>query len=283
MQNAAEKMARELLGMATDTTVPEGVRLTAIKDALDRAGLKPVTAVDLEVSAKPWEAVFEGITKVVGGPRNSEDTPALESASEDDGVIEGEYDDDPLPEDEEIIHSGYTNAESDVIDVLRRHSGIHVRRNCCDLEHPARNRHVASVPWRQPRDLCLLSRQLVAGADVLQAFGVIVVGYQCSCTCHKPEAEIRSAGEHAFFETPRGQHGHFPFARVYRCFSQFQQAPPGKSEVDVLTGFPCDRECLLVPCETVVKDGGEVVDNAHLAALASDGSGRAEAVPVRRG
>ena len=51
---------------------PDPVKLAAIRDALDRAGLKPITAVDLEVSTKPWEAVFEGISKVVAGPRDPE-------------------------------------------------------------------------------------------------------------------------------------------------------------------------------------------------------------------
>lgn len=110
LELAADRMAKALLGIATDTNVPESVRLAAVKDALDRAGLKPATTVDLEVSAKPWEAVFEGIAKVVAGPRNPEDTPALdavggsalESASEDDDVIVGEIDEDPLPEDDEI-------------------------------------------------------------------------------------------------------------------------------------------------------------------------------------
>jgi hypothetical protein len=90
LQNAADKMARELLGIATDTTVPEGVRLAAVKDALDRAGLKPVTAVDLEVSTKPWESVFEGISEIVSGQRDPATHPALaaiESPDEDDVVI----------------------------------------------------------------------------------------------------------------------------------------------------------------------------------------------------
>jgi hypothetical protein len=131
LQNAAEKMARELLGMATDPSVSDSVKLAAIRDALDRAGLKPITTVDLEVSTKPWEQVFEGISKVVAGPRETsapaleigggvlgEGTDNLASESVDDAdVVIGEIDDDPLPEGEdEVIDSGYTDAES-VIDV----------------------------------------------------------------------------------------------------------------------------------------------------------------------
>jgi len=90
--------------MATDTTVPEGVRLAAIRDALDRAGLKPATTVDLEVSAKPFELVFDSIT---AGPRTPA-PPEIESGATESGesdepdVVIGEIDDDPLPEEDEI-------------------------------------------------------------------------------------------------------------------------------------------------------------------------------------
>ena len=96
LQNAADKMARELLGMATDPNVSDSVKLAAIRDALDRAGLKPITTVDLEVSTKPWEAVFEGISKVVAGPRDpesgSESVPEIEAqpALQIEGEIEAE-------------------------------------------------------------------------------------------------------------------------------------------------------------------------------------------------
>ena len=43
--------------MAQETTIPEGVRLAAIKDALDHGGITAKTAVDVEVSAKPWESL----------------------------------------------------------------------------------------------------------------------------------------------------------------------------------------------------------------------------------
>ena len=89
LQNAADKMARELLGMATDPNVSDSVKITAIRDALDRAGLKPVTAVDLEVSTKPWEKVFEGVSKVVAGPRYSDDTPAMRRAWQSERTARG--------------------------------------------------------------------------------------------------------------------------------------------------------------------------------------------------
>ena len=107
LQNAAEKMARELLGMTSDPNVSDSVKLAAIRDALDRAGLKPVTAVDLEVSTKPWEQVFEGISKVVAGPRYPQpphalaiegDSPAIDSG-DDSVVIVGEIDDDEIDDD----------------------------------------------------------------------------------------------------------------------------------------------------------------------------------------
>jgi hypothetical protein len=111
LEMAADRMARELLGIATGAE-SEAVRLAAIRDALDRSGLAAKTAVEVEVSAKPFELVFDAIS---GGPRpNSAAKPALaggedpaiesseesaiESGDESEDVIVGEYDDDPLPE-----------------------------------------------------------------------------------------------------------------------------------------------------------------------------------------
>ena len=115
---ASDRLARELLNMTTDPNVSDPVKLAAIKDALDRGGIQSKNAVSVEVGiTKPFEAVFDSI---ISGPRDSAASPALaalECPGEDTEVIEGEYDDDPFPEDDEVIHSGYTDAEPDVIDV----------------------------------------------------------------------------------------------------------------------------------------------------------------------
>jgi hypothetical protein len=61
LELAADRMARELLGMATGAE-SEAVKLNAIRDALDRAGLGAKTEVSVEV--KPWERLMDDITGV---------------------------------------------------------------------------------------------------------------------------------------------------------------------------------------------------------------------------
>ncbi|MFP1155109.1 hypothetical protein ACK280_23950 [Mycobacterium sherrisii] len=63
LENAADLMAKELLRIAL-TADSEGVALAAVKDALDRAGLKPPAEVVLsQGETKPYEQVFD----VIGG------------------------------------------------------------------------------------------------------------------------------------------------------------------------------------------------------------------------
>jgi hypothetical protein len=60
LDNAAELMAKELLGIAL-TADSEGVKLAAIKDALDRTIGKAPTTVEIGPT-KPYEEVLEGIS-----------------------------------------------------------------------------------------------------------------------------------------------------------------------------------------------------------------------------
>jgi hypothetical protein len=58
---AADRMARELLGIATGAE-SEVVKLNAIRDALDRAGVSTRAEVTLEV--KPWERLMGDIAGI---------------------------------------------------------------------------------------------------------------------------------------------------------------------------------------------------------------------------
>jgi hypothetical protein len=70
IEEATDRMARELLGIATGAE-SESVRLTAIRDALDRGGITAKSAVELSATQKPapWEEMmaeiaFDGIAQI---------------------------------------------------------------------------------------------------------------------------------------------------------------------------------------------------------------------------
>ncbi len=48
IEEAADRMACELLKMVTDDNVADSIKLAAIRDALDRAGLAAMNAVEVE-------------------------------------------------------------------------------------------------------------------------------------------------------------------------------------------------------------------------------------------
>ncbi|MDO3398678.1 hypothetical protein QWI29_01415 [Mycolicibacterium neoaurum] len=100
LEEAADRVARELLGLATGAE-SEAVKLNAIRDVLDRAGLGAKTQVSLEV--KPWEQLLGDITGVAAISRAEHraqqgrpvlDTPAL-AAPIDAEVVETADETDP--------------------------------------------------------------------------------------------------------------------------------------------------------------------------------------------
>jgi hypothetical protein len=95
LENAADRMARELLGIALSAD-SESVRLQAIRDSLDRAGLRPPTEVVLSPgNSAPYEEIFDDIA---GGSREaSRAARGYDLQAEDhDAVVEvDEFLDDP--------------------------------------------------------------------------------------------------------------------------------------------------------------------------------------------
>lgn len=76
LENAADLMAKQLLGIAL-TADSEAVKLAAIKDSLDRAGLKAPSEVVLsQGEAKPYEQVFD----VIGGNPNDTSSAGLNAS-----------------------------------------------------------------------------------------------------------------------------------------------------------------------------------------------------------
>ena len=67
IENATDRLAKELLGMAIDPAMAPPVKLAAIKDALDRGGLKAPNEVVLSQGSSPYEEIFD---EIAAGPRD---------------------------------------------------------------------------------------------------------------------------------------------------------------------------------------------------------------------
>ncbi len=65
LEEAADRMAKELLNIATDSE-SEHVKLAAIRDALDRAGISAKQALELSAAgaAKPYEELLQGLSGI---------------------------------------------------------------------------------------------------------------------------------------------------------------------------------------------------------------------------
>ncbi|MFC9968504.1 hypothetical protein ACFVH4_30115 [Nocardia ignorata] len=88
LEMQADRMVKELLGIATNADTPAAVKLAAIKDWLDRAGVSAKTAVEVEVNLKPWEQIFEKISRDTGEADGGAYERLLAAASANDPEVE---------------------------------------------------------------------------------------------------------------------------------------------------------------------------------------------------
>jgi len=63
LEEASDRLAKQLLGMAEDPKMAPAVKLAALKDALDRAGLSPRQALDVSHELTPFQELLEKIQK----------------------------------------------------------------------------------------------------------------------------------------------------------------------------------------------------------------------------
>ncbi|MCV7100736.1 hypothetical protein [Mycobacterium palustre] len=90
VQMASNRLMGKLIDFAFDDTKPPDVQLRAIRDALDRSGLKPPAEVVLaqgEPAQKPYETVFDAI-----GGNPDESSPASRLAESLDASRASDYD-----------------------------------------------------------------------------------------------------------------------------------------------------------------------------------------------
>lgn len=121
LQQAADVLVQRLLSFALDGQVADPVALQAIRDALDRAGMNPKTAV--EVSLAPYEQVLAGLADVAhipraesrqrrGVPEPQLPEPLELPAADDNAVIDAEVvDTPPWAEDAPQPRSGLVSLE----------------------------------------------------------------------------------------------------------------------------------------------------------------------------
>lgn len=83
VEMASNRLMGKLIEFAFDDTKPPATQLDAIKDSLNRAGLRPPAEVVLSQGEAPWQEVFEGISTASRAEsraaRGVEDTPTQTS------------------------------------------------------------------------------------------------------------------------------------------------------------------------------------------------------------
>ncbi|MEO3761218.1 HGGxSTG domain-containing protein [Mycobacterium sp. B14F4] len=107
---AADKMAEQLLRIA-DSAESEAVKLAAVKDALDRAGLKAPDKVEVDVGVKPYEKLLGDVVGIAQMTRDESrrqrglsESAALESAAPTDSATSARSDGEIV--DAEIVDEG---------------------------------------------------------------------------------------------------------------------------------------------------------------------------------
>jgi hypothetical protein len=121
LENAADLMAKELLGMAIDPDISAAVKLSAIRDALDRAGLKAPNEVVLSQGTAPYEEIFDSIASERPGSSANDNSSKQDSSDWPAFGVEAEsiagqsnsqvYEPPPAPVES---GSGYRRAVADV-------------------------------------------------------------------------------------------------------------------------------------------------------------------------
>jgi hypothetical protein len=93
LDEAADRMARELLNIATGAE-SEAVKLAAVRDALDRAGLAAKTAVEVSVEQPPWMELLGDVAQITKAQheamKRGEFTPAAVPALPPADVLDAE-------------------------------------------------------------------------------------------------------------------------------------------------------------------------------------------------
>jgi hypothetical protein len=136
LENAADRLARQLLGMIDDPKMAPAIKLAALKDALDRAGLSARQAVDITATLKPYEELLDELHRGgsdyddappklrpgmdpndprLGGPDDDYDQPD----TVDGEVVDDPYADNPLNPDTGRVHCQGCDAALPGLDRLR--------------------------------------------------------------------------------------------------------------------------------------------------------------------
>lgn len=106
IDEAADRMAKRLLGIALDDDVPPAVALAAVNSALDRAGLRPPDKVDVEVGVKPYERLAGKVVGIATSTRSESRAARGFSEPKEIGAGDTEIVDAEIVEDHEPTQTG---------------------------------------------------------------------------------------------------------------------------------------------------------------------------------